>query len=129
MWHAIYMHVNQSNSQLLMVRSQIDTLTPDLCFDHNLFCKYSSGSYEPMLDIFVSRTFQMYKKLFNPMSFDLSNHSLEIQDSIRTSTPKVGIHLGMCGFIPSHSFTILRMWMWFPGCIFGPHLSIPLPWA
>jgi hypothetical protein len=43
------------------------------------------------------------------MSFDLSNHSLKIQESIRTLTPKVGVHLGVRGLIPSHSHTLVRV--------------------
>ncbi len=41
------------------------------------------------------------------MNFDLSNYSLKIQKSIRILTPKVGVHLGMCGLIPSHSLALL----------------------
>jgi hypothetical protein len=37
------------------------------------------------------------------MNFDPSNRSLKIWDSIRTLTPKVRVHLGVCGFIPLHS--------------------------
>jgi hypothetical protein len=33
-------------------------------------CKYSNGSYEPILDIYVLIMFQWYKELFNPMDFD-----------------------------------------------------------
>jgi len=40
------------------------------------------------------------------MSFDLYNRSSKIQESIETSTPKVGVHLGMWGFIFSHSPTL-----------------------
>jgi hypothetical protein len=43
------------------------------------------------------------------MKFDPSNRSFKIQDFTRTPTPKVGIHLGMHEFIPSHSLTLLRM--------------------
>ncbi len=59
------------------------------------------------------------------MNFDLWNLFLKIQESIQTPTPKVGAHLGMCGFIPSHFFTLPGVWMWLPGCTFGPHLSKP----
>jgi hypothetical protein len=52
-----------------MVNSQIDDLTPGLSFGHNLYFKYLNGSCEPILDINVSRTFQWYKELFNPMNF------------------------------------------------------------
>jgi len=55
------------------------------------------------LDIYVSRAFQWYKDFFNLMSFDSYNHLLKIQKSIGTPTPKVGAHLGVCGFIHSHS--------------------------
>jgi len=53
-----------------MARSQIDTLIPNFCFGQNLCYKYSNGSYEPILDIFVSRAFQRYNEILNPMSFD-----------------------------------------------------------
>jgi hypothetical protein len=53
--------------------------------------------------------FQWYKKLFNPMSFDHYNHLLKIQESIRTPTPKVGIHLGLWGFICSLSYSFESM--------------------
>jgi hypothetical protein len=63
------------------------------------------------------------------MSFDPWNYFLKIWESIKTPTPKVGAHLGVCGFIPLHSPTLSGMWMWFPGCFLGPHLSKPLPWS
>jgi len=61
-----------------MVGNQIDILTPDPSFGHNLCYKYSNGLGEPILKIYVSKDFQWYKKLFNPMSFVPSNHSLKI---------------------------------------------------
>jgi hypothetical protein len=45
------------------------------------------------------------------MNFDLSTYSLKIQESIETPTPKVGVHLGMCGLTPSHSLALMRMCM------------------
>jgi hypothetical protein len=101
MWH--YTHVIQGHSQLLIIGSQTDTLTPSLSFGHNLCCKYSNGSCEPILDIYVSRAFQWYKELFNPVNFDPLNHYLKIWKSFRTPTPKVGARLGMCGLILSQS--------------------------
>jgi len=44
------------------------------------------------------------------MSFDPYNHFLKIRKSIGTLTFKVGAHLGMCGFIPSHPPTFPRVW-------------------
>jgi hypothetical protein len=57
MWHATYKHVIQGDSQLLMVGSQINILIPSPFFGHNLHCKYLNGSCEPLLDIYVLKTF------------------------------------------------------------------------
>ncbi len=52
--------------------------------------------------------FNDIKICFNPINFDPCNRSLKIQESIKTLTPKVGAHLGMWKFIPSHSPTLPR---------------------
>jgi hypothetical protein len=44
------------------------------------------------------------------MNFDPYNCLLKVQKFSRTSTPKVGAHLGVCGFIPLHSPTFLGAW-------------------
>jgi hypothetical protein len=64
-----------------MVGNQIETLTFGLSFSHNLCCKYSNGSCEPILNVYILRAFQWYNEIFNPMRFDPSNCSLKIQDS------------------------------------------------
>jgi len=89
-----------------MVKNQIGTLIIDFSFGHNLCIKYSNESYKPILDIYVSKSFQWYKELFNPMIFDPWNYSLKIWKSIKTLIPKVGAHLRVCGLIPSHSLTL-----------------------
>jgi hypothetical protein len=71
MCHATYKYVIQGDLQLLVVGSQIDTLTLNLSFGHNLCYKYLNGSYEPILNIYILRYFQWYKEVFNLMSFDL----------------------------------------------------------
>jgi len=129
MWHATYTQGNQRDSWLLVVKNQIANLTPGLSFGHNLCFNYPNGSCEPILNIYISKTFQWYKKLFNQMGFDPCNCFLKIQESIETLIPKVGTHLGMWGFIPSHSFTLSGAWMWFLGFIFGLHLCKPLLWS
>jgi hypothetical protein len=53
-------------------------------------------------ETFMFQAFQWCKEILNPMNFDLWNYSMKIQDSIGAPTPKVGVHLGMCVFIPSH---------------------------
>jgi len=52
------------------------------------------------------------------MSFDPWIYFLKIQKSIRTPTPKVGAHLGVCVFIPSHFPTLLGAWNVIPGLHF-----------
>jgi hypothetical protein len=108
MQHETYTHIIQGDSCLLMVKSQIGTLTFDPSFGHNLWYKYSNVLCKPILDICVSRSSQWYKDFFNPMSFDPWNPFLNIWDSIGIPTPKVRVHLGVCGFIPSHSLTLFH---------------------
>ncbi len=109
MWHATCTQlVNQDDSWLLVIKNQIGTLIPNLSFGNNLFFNYSNESCELSFDIFVSRSFQWYKKLFNPMIFNPWNCSLKNWESIKTLIPKVGAHLRVCGFIPSHFLIIMR---------------------
>jgi hypothetical protein len=98
---------NWVDSQLLVVMSQTTNLIPDLSFGHKLCFKCPNGSCKPILDIYISIYFQWYKELFNPIGFDPCNCSLKIRESIRTPTPKVGVHLGVWGFILSHSPALL----------------------
>jgi len=84
-----------------VVGSQIGIFTLDPSFGHNLCFKYSNGSLQAHFRHLSFKTFSM--ELFNPMSFDPWNTSLKIHDSIGIPTHTVRIHLGVCGFIPSHS--------------------------
>jgi len=102
--------IRARNSRLLVVGSQTTNLTPNLSFGPNLCLKCPNESCEPVLDIYVPRDFQWYKKLFNSMGFDPCNHFLKVQESIKTPTPKVGTQLGVWGFIPSHCPTL--PWAW-----------------
>jgi hypothetical protein len=72
-------------------------------------------SCKPILDIYVPRFFQWYKELFDPMGFDPYYCFLKILESIRTPTLKMGAHLGVWGFIPSHFPTLLGAWDVTPG--------------
>jgi hypothetical protein len=110
MLHPTYMQVNKGDSWLLVVRSQINNLIIDPSFGHNLYFKYPNGSCEPILDIFLPITFKWYNENFNRLSFDPCNRSLKIWKSIGTLIPKVGAHLGVWGFIPSHSHVLLGPW-------------------
>jgi hypothetical protein len=129
MWHTTYTQGNRSDSRLLIVESQIANLIPDLSFDHNLCFKCPNGSCEPILDIYVLKTFQWYKELLNPMSFDPCNHPLKVWESIVTPTLKVRVHLKVWGFNPSHSFALPRAWYVIPEFTFGSQLRKPLLWS
>jgi hypothetical protein len=51
------MHLFHGDSWLLMGDNQIDTLTPNPFFDHNLCFKYLNGLCQPILDIQFSKYF------------------------------------------------------------------------
>jgi hypothetical protein len=110
MWHATCMQGNWGDSRLLVVGSLIANLTPGPSFGHNLCFKCPNGSCKLISDIYVPRAFQWYKELFNPLGFDPCNYLPQIRKSIGTPTPKMGVHLGVWGFIPSHSFALLGAW-------------------
>jgi hypothetical protein len=101
-------HFQASKSgRFLTFNGQIGTLTLSPSFGHNLYFKHSNGTCEPILNIYVSRAFQWYNELFNPMRFDPYNRFLKIWESIGIPTLKAETHLGVCGFIPSHLPTLL----------------------
>jgi hypothetical protein len=104
MSHAICTHENWINSWLLVVGSQIGNLTPNPSFGHNLCFRCPNGWCELVLNIYVPRAFQWYKKLFNPLSFDSCNYLLKIRESTRTPTPKVELPWGVSvhSLTPSH---------------------------
>jgi hypothetical protein len=110
MSHTTCTQGNRVDSWLLVIKSQIVNLTPSLSFGHNLCFRCPNGSCKPILDIYVSITFQWYKKLFNPMGFDPCNCLLKIWKSIGTPTPKMRVHLRVWRFIPSHSFALMGAW-------------------
>jgi hypothetical protein len=129
MWHTTYTQGNWGDSWLLVVGSQIDNLTSDHSFGHNLCFKCPNKSCEPILNIYFSRVFQWYKELLNPMSFGPCNCLLKIQGSVGTQTPKVEVHLGVWGFILSHFFALPGAWNVSLRLTLGPHLYKPLPWS
>jgi hypothetical protein len=110
MWHPTCMQRSQGDSRFLMVKSQIDNLTPDPSFAHNLCFNHPNGSCEPISDIYVPRAFQWYNQLHNLMGFDPRNCFLKIQRSIMTPSLKVKAHLGVWRLNPSHFPTHLGAW-------------------
>jgi len=104
-------------------------LTPGLSFGHNLCDKCPNGSYEPVLNICILRTFQWYKELFNPLSFDPCNHFLKIWESTRTLTLQMEVPLEVWRFILSHFLTLLGACGVTPGFPLGLQPYKPLPWS
>jgi len=92
MSHVTCTQGNQGDSWLLMVESQIANLIPDPSFGHNLCFKCPNGLCKPILNIYVARAFQWYKKFPNPMGFDLYNHFLKIRESIENPFFHILLH-------------------------------------
>jgi len=100
--HFTWTHRNQVDSWFLVVGSQTANLIPGLSFDHSLCYRYSNGSCEAILDIYISRPFQWYKKHLNAKCFDFCNHVLSFQESWRT--PKS--HFRECEWRPHTSLKV-----------------------
>jgi hypothetical protein len=113
MLHATFTQRNLVDSRLSMVDSQIVSLTLDFSFGHNLCCRCPNGSYEPILDIYVSISFQWYKKIHKEKGFDTCNHSLKFRESTRTPTPNNGSSFGS---VSDHSHTLPHSWASFLAC-------------
>jgi hypothetical protein len=107
MWHATFTQRSRVDYWLLVVGSQTVNLTSGLSFGHNLCFKCPNGSCEPILDIYVSISFQWYKEVLNPLSFDPWNRPLKIRESIgipnfqsESSLESVRVHSLTLSFTP-----------------------------
>jgi hypothetical protein len=89
-WHATCTQGNHGYYQLLIVGSQIDNLTLDPSFGHNLCFKRPNGSCEPILNIHVPKAFQCYKYFFNLMNFDVATLFWK-SVRVRLTFPKWGL--------------------------------------
>ncbi len=78
----------------------------DFSFDHNLCFRCPNGSWEPILDIYVSIAFQWYKKFFESIIFDPYNRVLKIRKSIWDSNSHNGSSLGS---VRVHSLTLFAL--------------------
>jgi hypothetical protein len=76
MSHSTFQRRIWVDSRLLVVGSQIVSLTFGPFFANNLGCNCPNGSCEAILDIYTSRPFQRYKKHFNARCFDPCNRLL-----------------------------------------------------
>ncbi len=83
MSHSTCTHRGRVDSQLLVVGSQIASLTPGLSFCHNLCCKFPNGSCKAIFDIYNLITFQCYEERLKARFFDPWNRALKFQESWR----------------------------------------------
>jgi len=126
MFHVVCRQVNKVDSQLFLIRNQIGSLTPGPSFGHNLCLKCPNEQCEPILDIYVPRAFQWYKKCHKPLSFDPWNCSMKFWKSTGTPSPKVGVALGVWRFTTSHFLTLSEVCDVTPRLSFGLHPCNPL---
>jgi hypothetical protein len=103
--HSTCTHHGQVDFRLLMVGSQIASLTPSPSFDHNLCCRCPNSSCEAILDIWTSRPFQWYKEHLNGRCFDPCNQALNFWKSWRTPSS----HFWECEF---HPHTCFKVGLW-----------------
>jgi hypothetical protein len=63
------------------------------------------------------------------MGFNPYNRDLKIQESIWDFNSQHGVHLGVWGFILSHSLHFREHVMWLSSLPIGPQPCNPLPWS
>jgi hypothetical protein len=86
------------DSQLLVVGSQIASLTPGPSFAHNLGCRCPNGQCKAIFDIYASRPFQWHQEHSNARWFRPCCRALNIRESRRTPNPQ----LCKCWASPPH---------------------------
>jgi hypothetical protein len=91
-------HREEVYSRLLVVGSQIASLTPGPAFAHNLGCKCPNGQCKAIFDIYVSRPFQRHQEHPNARCFAPFCRALNIRESRRTPTP----NFSKCWASPPH---------------------------
>ncbi len=111
MLQVTFTQINRVDSRLLVVESQIAHSTPNSFFGHNLCCKCPNESCEPILDIYVSITFQWYKEVLNPLSFWPLQLLFEHLEVHQDSNSQRGSSLGSVRvYSLTHSYTLGSMW-------------------
>ncbi len=102
MLHSWIRPQEEIDSQLLVVGSQIASLTPRPSFAHNLGCRCPNGSCKAILDIYSLIPFQWHKERIKKKRFDPSNRLLSFRKSRRTpSLPLLGVGIAFSHFAQS----------------------------
>jgi hypothetical protein len=84
MLHSQFGGWEKVDSRLLVVGSQIASLTPDPSFAHNLGCICSNDQCEAIFDIYASRPFQWHQEYLHARCFGPCCWVLNIRKSRRT---------------------------------------------
>jgi hypothetical protein len=79
--HSTCTHQGRVDSWLLVVNSQIASLTLGPSFCHNLCCIYPNGAYKPIFDIYTLIVFQWYKERLNTRCLGPCNQTLKLWES------------------------------------------------
>jgi hypothetical protein len=125
MSHTTYTQVNQGDFRLLVVKSQIGSLTLDPSFGHNLCLKYPC---KLILDIMFE---ELYKNIMKSsidwfMTLAIALWKLESPSGLQLPKWEFTWECG-CSFL----HTLLNSWehqMWLLGFTLGLHLYKPLLW-
>jgi hypothetical protein len=110
MLHTTYMQDNWGDSWLLVVGSQIGNFIPGPSFGHNLCLKCPNESCELILDIYVPRASNDSRNFIIQWVLTPAIALWIFKNWSRHQLHKVGAHLGVGGFIPSHSPTLPGAW-------------------
>ncbi len=84
MSHSTCTHYGRVDSWLLVVGSQIASLTPGLYFCHNLCYRCPNGSCEAIFNIYTLIIFQCHEERLKARCFDPCNRTLKFWESSRT---------------------------------------------
>jgi hypothetical protein len=98
-------------------------------FGYHLCVKCPNGSCEPILDIYVPRSFQWYKKILHPMGFDLVVVLWKFESPPRRQFTKWDLIWECEGSFPHTLLHSREREMWLPSFILGSYLHKPLPWS
>jgi len=111
MWHATYTQINQGDSRLLVVGSQIGNLTLDPSFGHNLCFKCPNGSCKHILDIYIQRDFQAMWRNFQSNEFwplKLPFEDLEVHRDSNSQSGNAFGSVGVCSLTLSYTFKSMK---------------------
>ncbi len=100
------------DSRLLVVGSQIASLTPGTSFAHNVGFRCPNDQCEAIFDIYVSIPFQWHQEHLNARCFGPFCQALNIRESRRTPNPQ----LCKCWASPPH---LAKVGLRHPHCCLG----------